>query len=83
MTYGRTASDSTNGVTVTVHYELYDGIPAMSKWITVENRGERPVELDSFKSEILAVVEDTSRVEDRGLPYPTPCLLYTSDAADE
>lgn len=76
MTYGRTASDSTNGVTVTVHYELYDGIPAMSKWITVENRGERPVELDSFKSEILAVVEDTSRVEDRGLPYPTPSALH-------
>ena len=50
------------GVGVTVHYELYDGIPLISKWITVSNAGERAVVLDSFTAEILAAVEPASMV---------------------
>ena len=29
------------GVVVTLHYELYQGIPAMSKWLSVSNTGAR------------------------------------------
>lgn len=42
---------------VRVHYELYNGIPLMAKWLEVENAGSSPVILNSFKAEILAVAE--------------------------
>ncbi|WP_158858158.1 hypothetical protein [Lunatibacter salilacus] len=48
---------------VTVHYELYDGLPLMSKWITYTNKSDKPVRVDKFVSEVLAVVEGESSVE--------------------
>jgi len=61
-------------VVVTVHYELFDGIPLLSKWLTLRNGTNKPIRLDSFTSELLAAVEYASDVEDRGLPFPTPNL---------
>lgn len=49
-------------VAVLVHYELYDGIPLLAKWIEVENRGRAPFRLSSFVGEILATVETNSFV---------------------
>lgn len=49
---------------VSVHYELYDGLPCYSKWITVSNGLARPVRLDRFSSEILAAVERVSEVDE-------------------
>jgi hypothetical protein len=51
------------GVTVSVHYEMYDGVPLLSKWITVHNAGGKPVQLNRFISEILAAVEFDSSVD--------------------
>lgn len=51
------------GVVVKVHYEIYDGLPLICKWITVENSSQEKVMLNSFVSEILAVVEGESSVE--------------------
>lgn len=42
---------------IRVHYELYDGIPLMAKWMEVENAGATPVVINSFKAEILALAE--------------------------
>ena len=50
---------------VTVHYEMYDGMPVLSKWLTVTNRGEKPVRLDRATVEILAAVEAESAVDTR------------------
>ncbi len=47
---------------VLVHYELYDGIPLLAKWIEVENRGRAPFRLNRFVGEILATVETNSFV---------------------
>jgi hypothetical protein len=47
---------------VLVHYELYDGIPLLSKWIEVRNRGQAPFRLNRFVGEILATVETNSFV---------------------
>ena len=52
-------------ITVNVHYELYDALPVFSKWITVENNAQKPVILNSFKSEILAATEPESTVDSR------------------
>ncbi len=50
-------------VTVNVHYNLYDGIPLMSKWITIENNSNRTFTINKFKSEILAVSDPESAVD--------------------
>lgn len=42
------AKSKSASVTVDVHYEPFDGIPLLSKWITVRNGGDKPVRLVSF-----------------------------------
>jgi hypothetical protein len=50
---------------VNVHYELYDGLPVLSKWLEVENHAGRFIMLNRFTSEILAAVEGDSAVDSR------------------
>ena len=58
-----------DGVKVSVFYELYDGVPVFSKWLTVTNARERGIEIDRVTTEILAVVEPSNPVEHRaGVP---------------
>ena len=52
---------SVDAVRVCVHYELYKGIPVLSKWITVRNEGQKPIQLDALSCEILAVNEEEKR----------------------
>jgi hypothetical protein len=54
------------GIRVDVHYEMYDGLPVISKWLTVRNETARPVRLNRFVSEVLAVVESESLVDSPG-----------------
>lgn len=64
-------------IRVTVHYALYDGLPALSKWLDVHNDGDAPVTVDRFDAEVLAVVEHASFVETRdGVPLPRPEHLH-------
>lgn len=66
-----------DGLRASVHYEMYDGIPAMSKWITVHNDSDTTIELDRFTCEILAVVEHSNPVEHReGVPLPPPDSIH-------
>jgi hypothetical protein len=51
-----------NGLTVTVHYELYDGIPLIVKWLSVENKRNGPVSINKVVNEILGLVEEESAV---------------------
>ena len=53
------------GVSVTVHYELYDGLPVVGKWLTVSNGSPQAVTVDAFASEVLAAVEGESAVDAR------------------
>ena len=48
---------SINSLRVCVHYELYQGIPVLSKWITVRNESQKSIQLDALNCEILAVNE--------------------------
>jgi hypothetical protein len=62
---------------VSVHYELYDGIPLLSKWITIDNRSKLPIVVDRFTCEKLAIVEQSNWVEKReGVPLPRPDVLH-------
>jgi hypothetical protein len=66
------------GVHVSVHYEMYDGIPLLSKRIVVRNQGSQPFILDTFTSEILAAVEYESVVDKRDR-WDYPNLHVQSD----
>ncbi len=68
-------------VMISIHYELYDGIPCFSKWLNVHNRTAQKITIDRFTSELIAAVEHTSRVEDRSVHYPPPDLLVETDYA--
>lgn len=76
-----TAPEPLRQIKVTVHYELYDGIPLLCKWLTVENAGSTAVMLDRFISEILAAVEYSSDVEDREGAAQPPNLHVETDYA--
>ncbi len=45
------------GITVFVHYEMYDGIPLLSKWLSIHNSSSSRVRLNRFTNEVLAAVE--------------------------
>ena len=50
------------GLQVIVHYQIFDGLPLLSKWITVINHTQKAVRIDRIKNEILALVEEESAV---------------------
>src|ERR1017187_1204770 len=68
------------GLIVEVHYELYDGLPLLSKWIVVRNGTPQAVRLNSFVSEILAAVEFESYVDDNPR-WELPSLYVETDYA--
>ncbi|MEP7376941.1 MAG: alpha-galactosidase [Chitinophagaceae bacterium] len=49
-------------VIVKVHYALYDGLPLLAKWVTVENKGTSSFKINRVKNEVLAMVEEESAV---------------------
>lgn len=46
-----------NGLIVSIHYEMYEGIPVLAKWLTIANDGKNPIAVGSVDNEILAVTE--------------------------
>ncbi|GLU53728.1 alpha-galactosidase [Dyadobacter frigoris] len=50
------------GLEVIVHYSLYDGIPLISKWVTIQNNIGSSLTINQVVNEILAVVEEESAV---------------------
>lgn len=68
-------------IRVTVCYEMYDGIPALSKWLVVENQDTRPHDVETFKAEILAVVPYEDPVEFRGVAIQPPNFHAETDYA--
>jgi hypothetical protein len=59
-----------SGITVFVHYEMFDGIPLLSKWLTIQNQSGRRVRLNGFVNEVLAAVEYESSNGDGGWHFP-------------
>jgi len=50
------------GLIVKVNYELYDGIPLIVKWISIENKSDKIFKLNRVINEVLALVEEESAV---------------------
>jgi hypothetical protein len=54
--------EALKGVVVIVHYDLYDGLPLIVKWLTIENKGAAKIRIDRVTNEVLAMVEEESAV---------------------
>jgi hypothetical protein len=66
-----------SAVRVSVHYELYDGVPVMSKWVTVHNDSDREIVVDRITAEELALVEHANWAMQRGEEgFPRPNSLH-------
>ncbi|AYQ36429.1 alpha-galactosidase [Runella sp. SP2] len=55
-------AEAVKGLEVTVNYELYDGIPLIVKWVSVENKQSAELKLNRVVNEVLALVEEESAV---------------------
>ncbi|MFU1856566.1 alpha-galactosidase [Sphingobacterium sp. NGMCC 1.201703] len=62
FTYAAPANATLNGVEVKVHYAIYDGIPLISKWVTVQNHSKQTLQINQVINEKLALVEEESAV---------------------
>ena len=69
-----------DGIVVNVHYEIFDGLPLIAKWITVANNAKTPINITEFKSEILAFPEVENPVESPR-DWKRPNLHVESDYA--
>jgi hypothetical protein len=72
---------SVAGVGVSVNYELYDGIPCYSKWLTISNSTSAAITIDQFSSEVLAVVERTAEVDELSEGRIIPDIHVETDMA--
>jgi hypothetical protein len=54
------------GVIIKVHHKIYDGIPLLSKMITVENHSGKNILVNNFTSEIIAYPEKENFVSTPG-----------------
>lgn len=58
----QSALPALKGLMVNVHYEIYDGLPLIVKWVSLENQSTAVVILNRVVNEILATVEEESAV---------------------
>jgi len=68
------------GITVEVHYEIYDGLPLLGKWIEVKNMGEQSIRIDHFSGEIIAHPEKNNYVDEPSR-WDLPNLYLENDYA--
>lgn len=65
-----------SGITIRVCYEIFDGIPVMTKWIEVHNDRDDDINVDHFVAETLAVVPYEDPVEYRDVALTPPQSLH-------
>jgi len=53
---------SLKNIMVKVHYELYDGLPLITKWVSVENKSNTSLKMNRVVNEVLGLVEEESAV---------------------
>jgi hypothetical protein len=58
----RSSLSALNGIIIKVNYELYDNIPLITKWISIENNSDHNITLSHIVNEVLALVEEESAV---------------------
>ena len=57
-------------IVVRLNYEMYQGVPILAKWLTVENLGNTPVRVDKVTIENLATQKPYAPLEMDSFPWP-------------
>lgn len=66
-----------SGLNIKVHYALYDGIPLLCKWVSIDNQSSnRRFNLDRVVNEILAMPEEESAVVGKPEQMKKPQGIY-------
>ncbi len=64
------------GIDVAIHYALYDGLPMLSKWVTISNRTQKSLHINQVVNEILATPEEESAVVGKPEQMKKPQRIY-------
>ncbi|WP_338873844.1 alpha-galactosidase [Spirosoma sp. SC4-14] len=72
-------SPELKGIEVTVHYALYDGIPTLCKWLTIQNKRSDGVHIDQVVNEVLATPEEESAVVGSPDQMKKPQRIYVEN----
>lgn len=64
------------GVEVVVHYEIFDGVPVLDKWVTIENKSGKDLKINQVVNEILATPEEESAVVGKPEKMKKPQKLF-------
>jgi hypothetical protein len=75
FTYQNTMS-ALKDIVVKVNYDLYDGLPLIVKWLTIENKGSVGINIDGVTNEILGLVEEESAVVGSARQMKKPQGIY-------
>lgn len=67
------------GIGVQVHYALYDGLPLLCKWVTIQNTSPKGVHIDQVVNEILATPEEESAVVGKPDQMKKPQRIYVEN----
>jgi hypothetical protein len=67
------------GIEVQIHYEIYDNLPLIVKYLSLENKGNKGVYIDQVVHEILATVEEESAVVGETKVMKKPHQLYVEN----
>ena len=67
------------GLLVQVHYEIYDNLPLIGKYLTLENQGNTSIHIDQVVNEILGTVEEESAVVGATKDMKKPHQLYVEN----
>jgi hypothetical protein len=71
--------DEVKELTVKLHYDIYDHLPVIRKWMEIFNNGDKPQSLDSFKLEKLFFTEPESPVDGDPNTFLLPNIHIESD----
>lgn len=67
------------GLLLKVHYEIYDNLPLIGKYLTLENQGKTSIHIDQVVNEILGTVEEESAVVGATKDMKKPHQLYVEN----
>lgn len=69
-------TDQLKDLVVKVNYEIYDGIPLICKWLSVENKSKESIRINNAVNEILATPEEESAVVGKADQMKIPHSIY-------
>ncbi|NIG56886.1 alpha-galactosidase [Chitinophaga sp. Cy-1792] len=76
FSYAAPKSAGIEGLIVKVHYDLFDGIPVICKWLEVTNGTGHTIKLDQVINEMLATPEEESAVVGKTRDMAVPHGIY-------